>query len=680
MATRKKTIRIPTNFGNRADIATSTNSITGTVTLGTPLIPIMENSATNPVTFTSVNLYVGAQDTSTATGGSMTGFTATTQITGAATAQTVNSVTTTFANTGENWSGVFGPIDFTTHFNGSFGTETGKTVTVKFGGGISTGTGTAFRGVYGILEVTYTYDDTATGRTQTICIPYDSGTSTLTTTANTTFAVIPNLTGAGGWFSGHTNPVIRHRWIELKGNCNNNNTTTNHGMIYAFDGGTGILLPQRISGLGSDTYQIYLVDAFSGGSVNTAAQHNFQLWNSLATRWANLTVSEWITYDYAVSGTTEAWNYIEMGAAFSPPAPSATTVADRYSKTFIVQEPTPILYNSAFDMTYTSTASATVQFKAGIQSAYRAYAQTSNVCAGAFGFQHRIDSGATGGVAFALNRGENTVYADLYKSAGLATMITGTLKILYKSGVSSLGVDAHNHTTTSSIRNFNTTLFTENTVNDSVTFPETNYYINGIGMQHHLFMPGTAALPVVANAQARILSGESTLGGWKYMNIDYYSSDGEISYVPWTIIAGDDFKRYPRDADLTRMDLSSTRAFRTTFTTASMYGYKWITTYHSIYTAVTGTISGSAGGIVDVDLFVLANDGISHTMYDSTVVTGNSVFSFTVYDNTKTYMVTAHESNSLKGVSIQSVPGGDFSINLAGSSSGTSVTTGYAGG
>jgi hypothetical protein len=676
MATRKKTIKIPTNFGNVADVATSTNSTTGSVTLGTPLIPIMENSASNPVTFTSVNLYLGAQDTSTATGGSLSGFTATTQITGAATAATVNAVSTVMANTGENWGGLFGPIDFTAHFNGSFGTLTGKTATVNFGGGISTGTGTAIRGVYGYFEITYTYDDSATGRTQTICVPYESGTSTLTTTANTTFGVIPNLTGTGGWFSGHTNPVVRHRWIELRGNCNNNNTTTNHGMSYAFDGGTGILLPQRISALGTDNFQIYQIDAFSGGSLSTAAQHNFQLWNSLATRWANLIVNEWITYDYAVSGTTEAWNFIEIGVAFSPPAPSATTVADRFSKVISVQEPTPVLYNSAFEIDYTSAASATINFKAGTQGSYRAYAQSANVVGGAFGFQHRIDSGSASGAALSLVRGENRIYGDLYKSVGTATMITGTFKLLYKSGVSPLGVDAHNHTTTSSIRNFNTTLFADNTISDSVSYPETNYYINGVVLQHNLWMAGTAALPIVVICQSRILSGESIGGGWKYMNVDYYSSDGELGYVPWTIVGGDDFKRYPRDTDSARMNLSSTRDYRTTFSTTSIYGSKWLTSYHSIYSGVSGTISNSSGGTITLNLYQLVGTG--STFYDTTTLSGNGAYSFVVYDATTNYYVVAYENNTYKGVSKVDTPATNFDISLF--SSGGAVTTGYGGG
>lgn len=676
MATRKKTIKVPTNFGNRADIATSTNSNTGTVTVGTPLIPIMENSVGNPVTFTSVNLYIGAQDTSTVTGGSLSGLTATTQITGAATAATVNAVTTVMANTGENWGGLFGPLDFTAHFNGSFGTETGKTATVKFGGGISTGTGTALRGMYGYFEITYTYSDTATGRTQTICIPYESGTGTLTTTANTTFGVIPNLTGTGGWFSGHTNPVVRHRWIELRGNCNNNNTTTNHGMSYAFDGGTGILLPQRISALGTDNFQIYQIDAFSGGSLDTAAPHNFQLWNSLATRWANLIVNEWVTYDYTVSGTTEAWNFIELGAAYSPPANTATTVADRYSKTILIQEPTPVLYNSAFEIDYTTVASATMRFKAGAQASYRGYAQSSNVAGGAFAFQHRIDSGSASGAALSLTRGENVIYGDLYRSLGAATMITGTIKLLYKSGISAYGVDAHNHTTTSSIRNFNTSTFLANTIRDNVSYPETNYFITGVGLQHHLWMGGTAALPIVTIAQVGILTGESIGGGWKYLNVDYFSSDGELSYVPWTVVAGDDFTRYTRDPDRNRLNLINSREFRTTFSTASIYGYKWITSYHSIYSGVSGTISNSSGGTVTLNLYQLSGTG--STFYDTTSRVGNGAYSFVVYDDTTNYYVVAYENNTYKGVSKLGTPNTDFDISM--SSSGGAVTTGYGGG
>ena len=680
MATRKKTIRVPVNFGNHADIASSTNSISGSITLGTPTIYIEENLPSSPVTFNSVMLFLTAQDTSTVTGGSIAGFSATTQMSGASTALTVNIATATLANSGENWGGLFGPIDVTNHFITNFGsTGTSKQITVKFGGSISTGTGTAFRGVYGYFDVTYTYVDTGTTRTQTICIPYESGTSTLTTTANTTFAVLPNLTGANGWLSGYTSPVVTDRWIEIKGNCNNNNTATNHGLIYAFNGGTGILLPQRLSTLGTDTYQIYQIDAFSGGTLSTSSQNNFQLWNSLATRWSNIIVNEWVTFNYITTGTTEVLNYIEALIEFNSPINGTTSaVNESVIRTILIQEPNPIrLLKGAIEVDYNAAASATPNIRVGNQSSYRAYGMAANTVGGGFSFQHNFDSGATLGAGVVLQRGENSFATNLYRSAGAMSNVSGVIKLLYSSGVSDSGIDAHNHWVTGFMRGLTFTTTADVSVSDSFIIPENNYYIVSAGLQYNLFL--TSALSGLM-VQARVLTGETVSGGFRELYKDIYISDSELGYTLWNVRARDEFKRYPRDTDTSRLNIQSARNFRTTTTTAGVFGIKWTIGYNSIYSGVSGTISGSAGGVIDVDLFSLENDGVTHTIYDSTTITGSGAYNFVVYDDTKTYMVTAHETNTLKGVSKLDYPGSGFDINLSSSGGSTSVTTGYAGG
>ena len=672
MATRKHSIVVPITMGAVAD---QNNTIT--TTGGTPTIYIPENSVGNPVTFSSVMVFIGLQDTSTATGASVSGFTSTLQLSGATTGQTVTLSTATLGNTGENWGGIFGPLDYTTHFNSDFGTGTSKRVIFSTRVGISTGTGTAVRGLYAYMEITYEYSDTEANRIQTICIPYESSTSTLTTTSGTTFMTIPQLSGATGLLSGYTSPTVRHRWIQIKGNCNNNNTTTDHNLFSLIDAsGSTITLPTRESALGSDNYHIYLVDA---SSASITESHQYKLWGSLAARWANLIVNEWITFEYVVSGVTNPLNYIEIPIEFNSPIAGTTSgFTHLYSRTIHIPEPgTIITKNCAVELNYNTVSSATANVLVGSQAAYRAYAQSSNVVAGQFSLQHRFDSGSAAGNGLTLVRGENTINVKLFRSAGTMTNVTGIIRLLYSSEVSADGLDAHSHTCYGYIRGMTFTLTGDTLNTDSFSIPETNYYLQSLGINYHVWLAGTAATFTYFMTQAEILSSEANGAGWRELITDVYSSDGELGYSTWYAKALDNFKRYPRDQERDRLDVETSRRYRSIFTTTAIFGMRWVTCYHSITHTVSGTISGSAGGVVDLDLYETTSDG-RHLIYDSTTVTGNSAYSFTVYEDLNNFFVSAYESSTLKGRSYKGVPSTDFDINLAGGSS--AVTTGYASG
>ena len=667
MATRLKTIKVPVNFGAVADPGNNTLQ-----TLGTPTIYIPENSVTNPVTFVSVMLFVAMQDTVTVSGGSISIFTSTVQLNGAASATTVTISSATLGNTGENWGGVFGPLDYTAHFTTNYGTVTSKSVTVTQTTNVSTGTTPGTRGVYAWFEVTYTYSDTEANRIETICIPYESSTTTLTTTANTTFCTIPQLTGTGGWLNGYGSPVVRHRWIEVKGNCNNTNTTTDHRLTCRFDTGANVVLPTRESVLASDTVQLYQIDA---SALDTATTHTFQIWNSLASRWANLIVNEYVTFEYAVSGTTEILNYLEIPIEFNSPTPGRTsTNSHRLSRETIIPEPTTItMRNCAVELSYNCNASATMQMKVGSQASYRGYAMTSNVCAGAFMFQHRIDSGSASGSALTLAKGSNNIVIDLYRSEGAPTNTTGLIKLLYSSGVPSGGVDDHTHMVSKLMRQQSfTTTRDDILTSQSFSIPETNYWIRSANLQYTLWTPASIMSML---SQARYVSGEGPGDGWGTLFQDVYLAYPDLAYTSWNTSLRELLNVYPNDpADL--MNIEIARSFRTSLTTASSFGIKWLVGYHSITSTVSGTISGSAGGTVAIALFRKESNG-TYVLADSTSRSGNGSYSFVVYDDSTQYFVDAYESSTYKGVSRLDTPNTNFDISLSG---GGAVTTGYGGG
>lgn len=656
MAVRKKSIKIPVNFGNVADVIDNNTTV-----LGTPTIYIPENSSGNPVIFSSVVLFIAAQDVSTATGATVTDFVTTATLSGAGDS-VVTVSTTALANSGENWGGLFGPIDYTAYFNTNFGTVTSKTCQTQILINITTGTGTDSRGVYGYYEITYTYDDAAATRIKTICIPYESQLGTLTTTVNTTFCTLKQLTNTNGILNGYASPTVRYRWIEIKGNYNANNNTTDGALRYSFDGGATQNLPTREAGLGSDTYQIYLIN--SSGLTTTAA-HTFALWSTLATRWANIIVNEWITYEYTVLGTTQVLNYVELPIEFNSPLTGTTSaVADRIKRTFTIQEPNTItLVKSAAELCYNTNASATVAFKAGSQATYRSYAQLSSVIAGMFSFQHGLDSDSGAGNAFTFARGENQLTFDIYRSVGAVYNITGIIKILYLSTVASHGIDSHSDTRWGLLKTFNFTTITDNINTDLFSIPDANYFIQGLGLENYFWLQATNN---TFTQQAAVLSSEFEGGGWRELFVDQFLGDNEIGYSKWVVRLRPQFKKYPQDPDEIALNLTGSRSYRTTSTTAVRLGTTWSVTYHTITSTISGNITNSNGGTVS--LYAYRSD--TEELVGTTSRSGNGSYSFTVYNDVLTYYVVAYENNSYKGISKVDVPAADFNISLFAAAGG----------
>lgn len=661
MATRKHSIKVPVNFGSQTDITSATLT-----TIGTPTIYIPENAAST-VTFTSVMLFLTYQDTSTATGTTSFGpVAATIQFAAGVTNTITLAGTVAAAATLENKAGIIGPMDYTTYFNTGFGSAgtTSKALTVQVNITNTGGTGTASRAVYGWFEITYEFSDTEAKRIHTVCIPYESGLSTLTATANTTYCTIPQLTGTGGLLAGYSNPVVRYRWIEIKG-TGGDGATTDYNLSFRFDAGGTTALPTREMALNSGTYCTYLVDASAN---STTATHTFQLWNSLATRWPNLIVNEWLTYEYDVSGTTTVLNYIEIPIEFESPIGGTTAGSNHvFNRSLLIPEPGTIeTLNCAAEINYNTSAAATVQVKSGNQVSYRAYAMSVAVCAGQFSLQHRLDPGSGGGGTFSLQRGENNLLVYLYRSTGAMTNVSGVIRFLYKSGVSSNGVDSHTHTVYSLARQMNFTATGDSTYNDNILIPEANYWLASAGLKYYLWIQSALSVFMV---QARLASGEGAGEGWRELYNDQYQSDSVLAYGGWIVRARDEFRRYPNDPDTNRMILETSRVFRTTSTTTARYGINWIVAYHTITHAISGAISSSGGGTVNVALYK-KNSANEFELFDHTTRVGDGSYSFTVYDDTPDYYVAAFVSDSLKGLSKQSPPATGFDIDLAGGGGG----------
>jgi hypothetical protein len=105
------------------------------------------------------------------------------------------------------------------------------------------------------------------------------------------------------------------------------------------------------------------------------------------------------------------------------------------------------------------------------------------------------------------------------------------------------------------------------------------------------------------------------------------------------------WRRFPEDPDTDRLDIETSRSFRvdTGVLSTSWYGV-WIT-YHSITYSISGTITGSGGGTVNIDAYRDDTD----EKIGSTSRVGDGVYLITWYDDTVNVYAAAREDTTHVG-------------------------------
>lgn len=645
MAIFKKTLTYNLSpSANPADVVNNTSTQIGSASVFVP-----ENSSTTPVRFTSVMLFVANQDVSTVTGATISNF----QISCSLNGTFSGSVDAgSLANSGENWSFVRAPYDFTNHFNSLFGTANSASVLISYRANVSTGTGTDTRAVYCWMDITYEYSSSASGKGQTLYIPIASNSGSLPT-VQTKFTTIPQVSGSGGLLQNYNALKMRRSYIELRGNSNVNNNATDIVLSYTFDSNASAnTLPSRENALATDTYNTYIIP-YPAASASSA--HTFELWSSVATRFQNIAMFLCTTFEYVSSSMTTIMNNIRIPIEFESPIDGTTTAkSHRFHRVVKIPEPGPITPKFVgIDLTYNTNASATPLIRGFSQTNYTPYAMNANVVGGMFGFLHVVSASTEA----TFSQGENDIKVDLYRSAGSMTNVSGLLHLIYESGIYVSGSEYHSKYISSYVRQFSQTTVSDEAVTDFFNIPEPYHWLQAIGLNYN-------SLIQVANAtymiQARQNTNENFGDAWREIYNDQYSGDNELSYGNIQVAARDTFKRFPLDYDSSRMSVTSSRLFRTTSSTAFRYGYYWSVSYFTCNFSLNGTISNSNGGAVTLSLH---RSDTGEKLQESSR-TGNGAFSFIVYDPVLKYYVDAYESNSFKGRSNTSASSGSFDISL----------------
>ena len=646
MALSQKTVRYAWT-----SLTTATLDLTDT-SLGSKTIYIPETTSR---TIRSAWVLFSGQDVITATGGSVNRI-QTSCVIDAVAPSVINDAAATLANTGENIA-LHWLVDFTSYFVTNF-TGSSHSVELRWLQSQSTGTTAGYRNISAELFITYDYDDSDSTHIKTVVIPLESRTTALATTLTEIGTnQIPILTGAGGLLP-ESGITIRDYYFVLEGNEQNAAGTTDWTLGIQIDSDPEFPFGAQESALASDRFCRWV---YSLGTVpTTTVVHQFKARSNALARLNHMSITLVVTYEFTPpsAGANRAINSLVI--PFTAPPPMGGTAATDNSRVRVpvnIQEPGTIdLKQSGVQIFFSSTAAVTgLNIRAGTQ-AYRAYTNNNGVMCGAGCVQFRIDSGAAGGAALTLARGVNYIDIDFYRTSTtiLGTGISGFVVLNYESDTSTGGVSRHTRTSwkfgqRSQLANPTGGLATVTAF--SPVIPETNHMMAGPVGWFTYILEAAATNKYALNAE--LLSGEHAGDGWKSIDSGEILSDAELGVFPRVLSAGGDFfKRWWNDSESTRAEIESPRRYQMYALTATKFtSLVLLMNYSSQYFSVTGTVTGSAGGTVDLKAYRVS-DGL---LVGSTSRIGDGSYTIEVPTDDQVF-VEARESSTLLGRSDNDVP------------------------
>jgi len=671
---KQKTIRVAVNFDAISSI--SNNTLT---TIGTPTIYIPENGDAD-VTFTSAMFYFSWEDTSN--GGSTNGFRITNYGAQITLADAAAASTFTYAaendlvNSSENLNGTFGPIDFTAYFNDDTGWDASRTsqaCTTQVLINTSTGTSTDFQKTYGWFEITYTYDaDAGTSRIQTVCLPLESY-HTYVPTSATEIATLAQLTGAGGLLNGYNSPVIRQRWVEIRGNKYSG--TNGMSLKFSFDGGTQTTLPPVLGTLASGTYDYYQIDT---SGLDASSTHTLEMESTAASRWPAILFQEWVTFEFTTTSTTKVLNYVELPIDFYKIPFNVAASASVFNAEIYLPETNITQSNCAVEINFDSDIGGyNPNVKAGSQSFKNYFLHGALEC-GPNTFQHRIDAGSSEGAGISLHTGMNIIPINIYQAsqARRISNVTGLIKLAYLSDVHPSGIDNHSQTvkhygTHTILKVIDSSPSNASPFTASYSFPPgQDYHVQGtnvnmysysdqalIGHELTVYVPGTTtSIDLPSAVQRTVYSGLTRKDTEEGYFIGYYPT-----YGIW--------HRFPGDIDDTRLDPSINRTFEWV-TNSNGTGQAWdfSVTYHGVTHSISGSIANSSNGTSSLSLYQEVGDKL--ILLKTGSFNGDGNYNFSVYNSESNYQVSSYIDTASKELSKLDTPGTGFDIDYSSGGGG----------
>jgi hypothetical protein len=548
-----------------------------------------------------------------------------------------NSDSFTVVASGENNSFRFFE-DFTSYFNTNFGSGTSQTCQI----GVTIG-GIATVNLTAKLLITYDYDDASQQtRVKTVRIPLESGLGALTATlAEIGTNQVPNL----DTLLPESSKTYRCVWFEIEGN-NCCNGTTDFYLGMALDAEGEVQSGVMEAGLNSArNFKLTWVR----NDMTTNATHAFKMRVTSLTGGDcyHLAVVLCVTYEYDHTNSTSIMNSLVL--PFSSTRAGALASGDKVMEwyKFFIDETSPSLVQSGVLLNYIQQTGYSTIIACGSQST-RTYTNADRMFCGGLNLSHRIDSGSGGGAGITLARGENTFTFNAYNGTGPSYPIgalCGLLFLNYTSSKHASGADVHNHSVFYGLT-MKGSVGTVVSATVQPQIPESNYLVNWVGAVAVLNVHTTnrSVCPTMVICAER-MSGEGPAAGWvDLLGGHAIANDNEAGPVSFAAQCGWAFKCHPGDPDTEKMDIETSRLWARHSIEADASTGLWVT-YHAITYSVSGTISGSGGGTVNLYLHRKSTGELLAT----TSRVGNGAYSFTWYDNVEDVYVVAYEDATHAG-------------------------------
>jgi hypothetical protein len=552
--------------------------------------------------------------------------------------------TSTITDSGENQWLQMGAL-FTDYFNTNW-SGTSMTCDARV---LINSTTDDIRSVTARLKITYSFDDTATTQVKTVRLPLFTDYNALSTskpgTANDT---IPAL---DSWLP-ENSISIKQMSIIVQGN-EETTSTTDMDLSMQIDSGTSYTSPthENNSACGRWYRHIWLL------SFDTSTTHNFYIWASQADfdhpqAWLN------ITYTFNASATTTVLNSLVLPMEFNSPAGGPTSADwQRAERDLWVSEPNTItLKESALYVNWDQRAAiAGLAMRIG-SNAFQAISSVTNVAAGGFGCMLPDVQD----VYTSFGRGKNTFVADIYRTdlVDLCWNLSSWWLINYTSGVSSKGLNAHNHSVCKTLFTHDTTSPDNNrtTTELNADIPENYWFMNSIGI-NYIYLTNTSGNPSGVTVQTERLTSEGGLA-WEPLYSDISETDPEVGVRQSWSTSRNIFKRWSQDNFSNRLSIQVNRRYKSYL---NLNAQSWDIldlwmTYHTITFDVSGSLSGYSGDGSNISV-TFYRSGSNETVLNITSSAGGN-FSDKWYDNTLPLFAEAYEDETHVGRSAYSTGSG----------------------
>ncbi len=539
-----------------------------------------------------------------------------------ASASTVNN-TQTYTNSGENivhqWS-----ADFTSYFNSNFGTNASRTLDCSVTINTST-VGSANASLR--MVITYSFDDTVTTHLKTVWIPLNADVNALATT-KTACDTIPAL----DTYLPEASKSIRQVTFVTQGNQEQTATTDTVRRIdidsisqvdATYEQGLATASWYRLS-------QVY--------SFDTSVTHTAYSWAS-TTDYDHPQNYLVVTYEFDASTTTSMMVSLLLPMEFAGPmgGPSATD-AQRGERILMIQEANPVMQRLAAFVFYDQFAAISSTLARIGAASYSTYSSVGTAAGGGFGLMVRRDD------QYTLVHGRNSFTLDIYNADNndLGFNLSALWMVNYTADVPTEGYWAANHTVQRCLRVVGTSGASAQTIVSSVApdIPETEFFLTSVGVHYVYVTNGTG------NASGVHIGAENDAGNeWLNVYESMGGTDPETGIRQSYATARSVFNRFAGDAETGRTALQTARRWRLASAASSFDTFWLLFTYHSITYDVSGSISASNGGTVNMDLI----RDLDHSILQESSRSGNGSFSFTWYDDTENVHVSAYEDGTHVG-------------------------------